>query len=51
MKKISLISPENKPIGALFVGKNIKFVAIAQNKIARLKNFCKIASRSFSAII
>lgn len=29
-----LIGPENKPIGALFVGKNMQFVSIAQNKIA-----------------
>ncbi len=31
-----LIGPENKPIGALFVGKNMEFVAIAQNKIATI---------------
>lgn len=31
-----LIGPENKPIGILFVGKNMEFVSVAQNKIAMI---------------
>jgi len=31
-----LIGPENKPIGALFVGKNMEFVTVAQNKIVMI---------------
>jgi len=45
-KYIPLLGPENKPIGALFVGKNIESLTTARNKIAMI-----IGGISFSVML